>query len=526
MNTKIRNWKIGTRLGMAFSGMLLVLLLLTGVSFAKLRHIAGLQQQAADASQTAWTAEQWAGLTSTNLARTLAIAKSDGAQAVAAYMQPQIKATSARISDLQKDLQARSTDEVSARLMDEVGARRKAYVQARDEVFAALKAGQTDAARAQTDERLLPAATAYLEAIGQYVSAQKERSAQAEAAGTQTVRSALVWAVALAVGAVALGAVLSWRLARSVTVPLQRAVQAAEDMAAGDLTRELVIDRTDEAGRMLAALAHMQARLREIVRRIQQSSETMRHATVEIADGHHDLSARTEQSAASLQQTASAMDELSGTVQHSSQAASQANGLAASACDVARNGGALVSQVVSTMHDIAASSRQIADITGVIDSIAFQTNILALNAAVESARAGEHGRGFAVVAGEVRTLAQRSAAAAKEIKSLIGASVEKVGNGSELVQHAGATMATLVGSVQRVAAIIGEISSAAKEQDSGIAEINKAVNQLDSATQQNAALVEEATAAAHALKDQAQALGALVEVFKLPAEAPRSAALA
>jgi methyl-accepting chemotaxis protein len=524
--TKISNWTIGTRLGAGFAGMLLVLLALTAVSLVSLRQIASLQEQVSERGRTAWEAEQWAGLTGTNLARTLAIAKSGGAEAVSAYMQPQIKATSARISELQKDLQARSTDALSARLMEGVGERRKAYIGARDKVFAALKAGETEAAQAGTQADLLPAAQTYQAAIAEYVNAQRELSAEAEAAVARTVTQSMAWAIGLAVAAAALGALLSWRLTRSVTTPLQRAMAAAEDMAAGDLTRELVVDRGDEAGRLLAALAHMQSRLREMVRRIQQSSETMRHATVEIADGHHDLSARTEQSAASLQQTASAMDELSGTVQHSTQAAAEANGLAASACDVARNGGALVSQVVSTMHDIAASSRQIADITGVIDSIAFQTNILALNAAVESARAGEHGRGFAVVAGEVRTLAQRSAAAAKEIKSLIGASVEKVGNGSELVQHAGATMEDLVGSVQRVADIIGEISSAAKEQDSGIAEINKAVNQLDSATQQNAALVEQATAAANALKDQAQALGALVEVFKLPADAPRSAALA
>jgi len=512
-----KNWRIGTRLGLGFAGLLVVLLGLTATSLINLRHIAALQQDTSARSRTAWLAEQWAGLTGANLARTLAIAKSGGQEAVSGYFQPQIKSTSARINDLQKDLQARSTDADSRALMEAVGARRKAYVAARDEVFAAIKAADTARAQSLTEGRLLPAAQAYLDAITRFVDEQKARSASAAQAGQDTVGRTVVWSLLLGAAAVVLGAVLAWALTRSVTRPLGHALQVAEDIARGDLSRELVVDRQDETGRLLAALAHMQGQLRDIVARIQQSSETMRHATVEIAAGHQDLSARTEQSAASLQQTASAMDQLSGTVQHSAQSAAQANGLASSACDVARNGGTLVTQVVSTMHEIAASSRQIADITGVIDSIAFQTNILALNAAVESARAGEHGRGFAVVASEVRALAQRSAEAAREIKSLIAASVERVDNGSSLVQHAGSTMEQLVGSVQRVADIIGEISSATAEQNSGLGEINKAVNQLDLATQQNAALVEEATAAANALKDQAQALGALVEVFKLPA---------
>ncbi|GIX25687.1 MAG: methyl-accepting chemotaxis protein I [Caldimonas sp.] len=302
---------------------------------------------------------------------------------------------------------------------------------------------------------------------------------------------------------------------QSICQPIVQAQDLAAAIASGDLTREVQVQGSDEAAQLLAALQRMQASLRHIVGQVHQSTESISTASSEIAQGNQDLSHRTEQAASSLQQTASSMEQLTGTVKHSADAARQANQLASNASSVAQRGGQVVSQVVSTMEDINSASKKIADIIGVIDGIAFQTNILALNAAVEAARAGEQGRGFAVVAGEVRNLAQRSAQAAKEIKSLIGASVEKVESGSKLVQDAGVTMNEIVASVRRVSDIIGEISAAASEQNDGISQINAAVGQLDQMTQQNAALVEQSAAAAESLREQAQRLAQVVATFRL-----------
>ena len=301
----------------------------------------------------------------------------------------------------------------------------------------------------------------------------------------------------------------------------------AERMVAADGTVSFEATRIDTADattrKLLTALRHIE----QSIQQVRQAADSIRTASGEIASGNADLSSRTEQTASNLQQTASSMEQLTGTVRHSADAAAQANQLASSAAQVAQRGGSVVSQVVATMDEINASSKKIADIIGVIDGIAFQTNILALNAAVEAARAGEQGRGFAVVAGEVRSLAQRSAEAAKQIKALIGTSVDKVEAGSRLVGDAGQTMSEIVASVQRVSDIIGEISAAAAEQSQGIGQVNTAVTQLDQMTQQNAALVEQSAAAAESLKDQAQRLAGVVARFHLadapspaPAEAP------
>jgi methyl-accepting chemotaxis protein len=279
------------------------------------------------------------------------------------------------------------------------------------------------------------------------------------------------------------------------------------------------VDGHDEAAQLLTVLSRMQGSLRSAVGQVHQSSVSIRAASAEVASGNGDLSHRTEQAASSLQQTASSMEQLTGTVRHSAESARQASQLASSAAEVAQRGGSVVAQVVDTMEDINTSAKRIADIIGTIDGIAFQTNILALNAAVEAARAGEQGRGFAVVASEVRSLAQRSAAAAREIKSLIGASVERVDTGSQLVTRAGHTMNEIVASVQRVSDIISEISSATHEQSAGIGLVNTAVAQLDGMTQQNAALVEQSAAAAESLKEQAERLNAVVGTFKLEAHA-------
>jgi methyl-accepting chemotaxis protein len=301
----------------------------------------------------------------------------------------------------------------------------------------------------------------------------------------------------------------------SICDPLEAARRIAERIAAGDLSQKIAHDGSDETGALMRSLEDMQKSLQKMVGELRTSSDNIGVASGEIAAGNADLSQRTEETASNLQKTASSMEQLTVTVKQSADAARTANQLASSAAAVAAKGGTVVSQVVSTMDEINASSKKIADIIGVIDGIAFQTNILALNAAVEAARAGEQGRGFAVVASEVRSLAQRSADAAKEIKSLIGTSVDKVESGARLVQDAGSTMSEIVASVQRVTDIIGEITAASAEQSEGIGQINGAVTQLDQMTQQNASLVEQSAAAAESLKDQARRLAGIVATFRV-----------
>ena len=320
-----------------------------------------------------------------------------------------------------------------------------------------------------------------------------------------------------AVAAVVLAMAIAWYIAMAITRPIESAVKVAQTVAAGDLTSDIKVESQEETGQLLGALKDMNDSLIRVVGQVRKGTDTIASATTEIASGNMDLSSRTEEQASSLEETASSMEELTSTVRHNADNAQQANQLAKTASNVAAKGGEVVARVVETMDSINESSGKIVDIISVIDGIAFQTNILALNAAVEAARAGEQGRGFAVVASEVRTLAQRSAAAAKEIKQLISDSVEKVGAGSKLVGEAGVTMNEVVTSVQRVTDIIADISLATQEQSSGIDQINTAISQMDHVTQQNAALVEEAAAASASLQEQAKQLAEVVSVFKLDA---------
>ena len=363
--------------------------------------------------------------------------------------------------------------------------------------------------------RILPLETKWRAQLQSLQKAIAADSAGAAASAKVAEQALMAILLAFAGAAIAVGALVGWRLIRSVKAPLEQATSFARRVAEGDLSAQVHSDRDDELGQLLQALAGMQAKLRSLVGHIRNTAESIGTASKEVAVGNQDLSERTEQTAGSLQHAASAMTQLTGTVRQSADAAMQANHLATSATDVARRGAQAVSHVVSTMTEINDSSRKIADIIGVIDGIAFQTNILALNAAVEAARAGEQGRGFAVVASEVRSLAQRSAGAAKEIKSLIGASVERVETGARQVADAGATMREIESSVERVTAIISEISAASAEQSAGIGQVSGSVTQLETMTQQNAALVEESAAAAESLRDQADSLNTLVQAFRL-----------
>jgi methyl-accepting chemotaxis protein len=316
---------------------------------------------------------------------------------------------------------------------------------------------------------------------------------------------------------VAVGIAAAVAIARSITNPLKRAVQVAGTVAAGDLTTSIDTSGHDEIGDLMRALDDMNQALRKIVSQVQGGTRAISAAAHEIATGNQDLSVRTERQAGSLEETAASVEQLTSTVKQNAENAQQANQMVLSASDMAEKGGGVVAQVIETMGSINESARKIVDIIGVIDGIAFQTNILALNAAVEAARAGEQGRGFAVVAAEVRNLAHRSAGAAKEIKELIGDSVDKIKTGSELVDKAGATMDEVVASVQRVTAIIGEISAASHEQSTGIEQVNLAIAEMDNTTQQNAALVEQSAAAAESMQHQAAALDDTVGTFKLDA---------
>ncbi len=364
-------------------------------------------------------------------------------------------------------------------------------------------------------EVVRPAQLAHVAALDKVMEsiqhASQVRNEQADAAYSRAV--ALI--VALSITALVLGLVIAWLIQRSITRPLNLAVEVAQAVADGDLAREIKVGSMDEVGRVLEALKTVNARLSSAMLQVRVTAETMQTSSSEIAAGNADLSHRTEQQASSLQQTAASMEQLTATVKQNADTASSASQMAGSASAAAAKGGEVVAQVVSTMHAITESSKRIADNIGTIDGIAFQTNILALNAAVEAARAGEQGRGFAVVAGEVRALAQRSANAAREIKTLIGASVDNVEAGSRLVGDAGSTMAEIVRQVQGVSDLIGEISSATLEQTSGIDQVNQAVSELDKVTQQNAALVEESAAATESLRHQAGQLVDAVNVFRL-----------
>jgi len=363
--------------------------------------------------------------------------------------------------------------------------------------------------------KVLPPELVLRAKVAELIALQRQQIERASAEATALERHALVLQGCLVLAALVMGGLIAWRITVSVTAPIGRAVVVAERIATGDLSSLIEVRTSDETGRLLQAIARMQDRLRTLVGGIRNSADAIQSASSEVACGNLDLSHRTEQTASSLQETAHAMARLTDTVLQSAESAKQANQLASSAAVVAARGGVLVSDVVSTMSDINTSSNTIADIISVIDGIAFQTNILALNAAVEAARAGEQGRGFAVVASEVRTLAGRSAHAAKEIKGLIGASVERVERGTRLVADAGRTMAEIVASVQRVTDTIGEISAAAADQSQGIGRINVAIASLDGMTQQNSALVEEGAAATESLRDQATQLSAAVNTFKL-----------
>ena len=402
---------------------------------------------------------------------------------------------------------------------------REPYALSRAELVKILRSGKVDEATDYLLNQFQKPQLDYFHAAEALIKYQEDLMRTDSAQMEADIANAVALTAGLTLVALGIALLISVFITRSITAPVSQAVEIATSVSQGNLSTSIEVHGTDETGQLLTALKNMQTELVRLVRHVRQSSNTVANASAEIAQGNQDLSARTSSQASTLEETAATMEELSSQVKNNADNARQANQMAASASSVAARGGEVVGRVVDTMKEINESSRKIADIIGVIDSIAFQTNILALNAAVEAARAGEQGRGFAVVASEVRSLAGRSAAAAKEIKTLINTSVERVEHGAALVDDAGTTMTEVVSSIRRVSDLVGEISSASDEQAAGAAQIGEAVTEMDQVTQQNAALVEEMAAAASSLKGQAHDLVEVVSVFELDAQSAINANL-
>ncbi|MFG6433851.1 methyl-accepting chemotaxis protein [Roseateles sp. LYH14W] len=415
------------------------------------------------------------------------------------------------------ELEPLLTDEASLaqfKLVKEANAK---FMPAQAAFVKTVASGDTEGAPLKFQFSVRAAQIRYMQALSKLVDVRNAAMEEAGRKSDSAARKTALLLLALAAAAIAASVLTGVLITRGIVLPLRGAVSVARKVASGNLTSEIAVRSRDETGELLQALSDMNESLKGIVGRVREGTESIASASSEIASGNMDLSVRTEAQAASLEQTLSAMKVLTDAVQQNAQNAQQANQLAQAASTVAGEGGAVVAQVVTTMSSIDASSKKIVDIISVIDGIAFQTNILALNAAVEAARAGEQGRGFAVVASEVRSLAGRSADAAKEIKRLIGDSVDKVAQGNELVAKAGSTMQGVVASVQRMTDIMGEITHASAEQSIGIERVTHTIHDMDKSTQQNAALVEQAAAAADSLKAQAQGLEEVVSLFKLDA---------
>ena len=505
--------KTGPRVLISFAMVLFVMACITGIALWRL-HAANdnTDYLVKDKLAKQQLASELLGTAKLNGNSAMSIAKSDSLE-TGEYFQAQLTLGDKAVERLLAQLAALPKNGTEAALFDKVAKGQKAYLAVRKEVFTFKDQGRTQEVEQLTGSTMKTTFGAYAAALSQLLEYQtKEANALAAASASQYNSSV---ATLLAFGALALitGAALAWAITRSIVVPLQHAVNIAERVAKGDLRHVEVQERSDEVGQLLNALHNMTVRLGETVKLVHDGAVTIDTASRELSTGNLDLSRRTEHQAGALQETASSMEELTAAVKGNTSNARQANELVLSASQVAKKGGTVVDDVVDTMDAISAAAKKIVDIIGVIDGIAFQTNILALNAAVEAARAGEQGRGFAVVAGEVRNLAQRSATAAREIKQLINASVDKIETGSVLAHAAGDTMAEIVASVERVTGIMAQIASASAEQESGIGEINAAITDIDNVTQQNAALVEEAAASAESVHSEAATLLRVVGFF-------------
>ena len=513
----LANLKVGARLGLGFGAMIAMMIAIAVLGVNNLRSIQGeLDLLIHDK------------FTKVVLANSMV----DGVNIIARAMRNSLLETDkAKIEkeldriDVNRKAVKENLDKLEAKVHSNTGKAlfaaivdaRSKYIDTQATFEKLVKEGKLEEAKVLMLKDIRPMQATYLESINKLIEHQTEEMSTVGDEASRQVQSVILWITVISLIALAIGVVVGFLITRSITRPLQEAVEVAGAVAKGDLTQRIEVKSKDETGQLLQALKGMNESLVGIVAEVRGTTDSITTASQEIAQGNADLSQRTEEQASSLEETASSMEELTSTVRQNTENAKQANQLATNASDIAVKGGKVVGDVVETMASISTSSKKIVDIISVIEGIAFQTNILALNAAVEAARAGEQGRGFAVVAGEVRNLAQRSAAAAKEIKTLIDDSVNKVDVGSKQVDQAGATMTEIVQEVKSVTDIMAEIAAASNEQSAGIEQVNQAIIQMDEVTQQNAALVEEAAAAAEAMQEQAEVLMHAVSTFKLEA---------
>jgi methyl-accepting chemotaxis protein len=521
----MRGIKINTRLLLGFGLLILIAMLMAG--FGAWRTLKN--QEDNDITQQRHTLtmqiQRWAHAIDINGERTLAALHAADPAAQAGFQERSV-ATSKEVNALQDEIGAKLTSPEARALYDKVLQARKNYTGQRAEAAENKKKGDLEKAN-QFYQKDMPGLMAtYHDAVTGLYDFMQAREDHLNAESRAASARMLTLQGLMTLLALLCGIVLAWRISRSITLPLDRTVLLAGAVAKRDLSHDITPQGKDEITQLEHSLHGMVNNLQQTVLDVRTGADAIASASAQISAGNLDLSSRTEEQASSLAETAATMEEMTATVRQNADNAQQANTLAAAAAKTATDGGAIVAELVSTMGEINTKSQQVADIIGVIDSIAFQTNILALNAAVEAARAGEQGRGFAVVASEVRALAQRSAGAAKEIKTLIDTSVESTAKGNAQASHAGATMQDIVDSINRVTDIMGEISAASREQTTGIEEINSAITQMDDVTRQNASLVEESAAAATSLQEQADTLAGLVGTFRLAASAQASTASA
>ncbi|MBP7414053.1 MAG: MCP four helix bundle domain-containing protein [Giesbergeria sp.] len=520
---RARGLHIGTRLALGFGLLIAMMLVMVVVGVLRLTSVSAANSHIIEVDWVkAQAANTLSAIAQANTRRTIEIYLAPD-EAQRAKMRAEIVAARTSFVQSFKTLTEMVQLPEARALLAEAEQARGRYVTSQARFNALVDAGNKEEAYAELTARTLPELAIVQQRVDQLSAMEQRLVVESGARASAQAQSARWMLLLLGLAGLVSGVALAYWITRSITGPLREAVQVAQAVAAGDLTSRVEVRSGDETGQLMQALKDMNQSLQEIVGRVRSGSDTIATATSQISAGNLDLSSRTEEQASALEQTAASMQELAGTVKQNFDSGKHANELAESASQVAIKGGSVVAQVVHTMEAINASSRKIADIIGVIDGIAFQTNILALNAAVEAARAGEQGRGFAVVASEVRSLAGRSAVAAKEIKELISASVDNVSAGCTLVEQAGSTMEEIVVSVRRVADIMGEISLASQDQTTGIDQINQAMVQMDQVTQSNAALVEEAAAAAQSLEQQAQALVQATSVFRLDSPSQRLA---
>ena len=514
--TKISGLRIGMRIGLAFA---CTIALLAAVALVSAQALTTVEQALRSVTQDYYVKVRLIGKVGDEINRQARTTRNLLIFEDAAQRAEELASVAASRTVVARALETLTalvrSDEGRAHLAKVQGSR-AAYVVELDQFLQLVRADDMAPAKTQLTQQLRGRQLDYMQAMAEFAAFQESLMDQAGTTAEQKNRAGLLAVSVLALIAVLLAMLLGWLLTRSITRPVARAVQIAETVAAGDLTSIVEVTTQDEIGRLLAALRRMNEGLIGIVGEVRSGAEAIATGSLQVATGATDLSQRTEEQAANLEQTAASMEQLTATVQQNAETARHANQLASTAAHAAAQGGSVVGEVVSTMDGIARSSGRIVDIIAVIDGIAFQTNILALNAAVEAARAGDQGRGFAVVATEVRGLAQRSAAAAKEIKALIEASVERIATGNQLVTTAGARMGDIVTQVTQVNELIGQISASSAEQTSGIGQVSDAVQQLDQVTQQNAALVEESAAAADSLRHLAGRLTQVVASFRLP----------